>query len=152
MDWRSSEGKMVLRAAYPYGYLQARGVKTLGGWTALENAWLRPNLTVAAAPYTGDDSIHHAALVGDLLPDPTDATTWTLMVQDLAEAASPATGPWDNLIWQRQGQGEYHQWCLREEPMCLMFGRRGGDLVSPWALTTDHPIEALVRARALVRT
>lgn len=35
MDWRSEEGRALLRRAYPAGFLAARGVTTVGGWTCV---------------------------------------------------------------------------------------------------------------------
>ena len=124
MDWNSKEGRTLLWAAYPAGFLEVRGVFTVGGWlyTGVDQRWLYPD--AGGAPSGRKHAPSHAIfeqyrLHGDLLPlpDPNDPATWAALLNDVWAAVTQAQ-PKDkvafaphNLVWwsePSEGGPEWH--------------------------------------------
>ena len=133
MKWNSEEGRNLLRQAFPDGYLSVRGVSTLGGWMSLgssgdiegvrrddEELFLNVPLAAmygyresngfvasygAADPWSGKP-FTQARERGDLLPNPEDPATWTLLKRELASClASPTSnfGTATEHVWDGVG-------------------------------------------------
>lgn len=150
MDWNSDEGRALLWKAYPAGFLDVRGVFTLGGFlcTGINQRWLYPDAGGAPSGRKHDPShaiFEQYRLHGDLLPlpDPNDPATWACLLVDLWEAC-PAyvKGPAPTgHTWHRFGRA----WILS---VVLCDGRSLG---GSFNIDTDDPAEALVRARIALR-
>jgi hypothetical protein len=156
MDWRSTEGIRLLHAAFPHGYLPAKGHTTLGGYVCVygdgdsQAKYIDPS-RVQRGGFNVNDPIHARWFLDDkpdaLLPDPdpTDVATWALLKAELARRG-PFTGevaistdydldPTRALIWRKDA----YYWQLMDW--------RG---TSHWYddIKTHDPAEALVRALA----
>lgn len=102
MDWRSKEGRALLRAAYPEGYVSQRGVMTLSGLTMAgnEDAHIDSEIAFYSAVWPfrsgeGEDDDYDWKVLDALLPmpDPADAATWACLLSDLADARYGTQGP-----------------------------------------------------------
>jgi len=163
MDWNSKEGRALLRAAYPAGYLAVRGVLTVGGWQCcyatlydggplwveptgdkfLPDRWRRP----------GELAFNGAVRRGELLPmpDPADVATWAALLADLA-TTPPGSDPEGRYTMAPVGL----TWCADGNKrgcealplacwnLCDAYGTVHSYVIDS---DTDDPAEALVHAR-----
>ncbi len=165
-----SVGKELLWKAWPKGYLAARGVRTVGGWTCMglvENEhkfwmradfWMAPDMISLYGRCRDDGEIlgygnasplnvspwTTARKAGDLLPnvDPADRATWACLLQDLAEAAFVRSS--EKLNPKRAL--DFHHW-----DGCWVVSN-GVLVVQKFPnIDTDNPAEALVLARIQLR-
>lgn len=171
-DWKSEEGRRLLRAAYPSGVLEEPGSRTIGGWAVIQNApnalwWATTNMAPVEARVNFGGGLPLWQVTapmtrelfdrGDFLPDPTDLATWTLMKHELLQQ----TEFWsvvERVGWDPSpGMG----WC-RFGPDSQWFGfvvlldSEDGSMViqavTPYYdFDTDDPRVALVLARAAMR-
>lgn len=166
MDWNSEEGRALLRAAYPDGYLAMRGVLTVGGWEyglgGFKPSQQGPVPTRCDVGAQGlqlhnvrAPAFRHIVDGGDLLPnpDPTDHATWACLLHDFAAAAGGVLSysTQIGLLWYSLPTEGGTVWALATieydgpEPTHQVIDYYGPFLT---ATGTNDPAEALVRARA----
>lgn len=174
MDWNSKEGRALLWQAYPEGYLAKRGVRTVGGWWCQHEidggdadqgagifACTSGRFTPARLWPDGVKDVVRlptgacaAALTsGDLLPlpDPADAATWACLLADFAAAEGTVGAiegdPIVGHCWSKVFGHDDRGWRMARVTRNGLAIQRGW-----WPLKTDDPAEALVRARASLRS
>lgn len=156
MDWKSEEGRRLLRAAYPSGVLDAEGVKGLNGLRRLSMTWARESPGWDGPMLCGPDYPEDLRS-GGLLPDPTDLATWALMKHELLQQTEfwgvvEQTG-WDpapSMGWCRFGPDD--QWFGFVVLQDSEDGSTVIQAVTPYYdFDTDDLRVALVMARAAMR-
>lgn len=100
MDWRSKDGRALLRAAYPEGYVSRHGIMTLSGLTMAgkEDAHIDSEMAFYSAigPFRSDEQVDGDSLDALLpMPDPADVATWACLLDDLANTRFGTQGPRD---------------------------------------------------------
>ena len=152
MNWKSKEGRALLRRAWPAGHMRQLRAWTLEGYvcTSIEDDYAMFELTGCDSPIMVKTDGKTAGGCqddvdeGDLLPnlDTIDHATWACMLRDLAEAAGWNCGG-GGLSWGHSPMSSGRRWFLRRaESHVVRF-----DLDDP---TLDAEL-ALVRARILIR-
>lgn len=165
MDWTSQEGRALLWAAYPEGYVALRGVLTVGGWQCVDvdtpsdgdrtSGWRRIQPDAEGLMDLGLlEGLPDARVnAGECLPLPCleDTATWVCLLREFAEAhqgqmARRAQGScgfsWVQ-EWDQNDRAPY--WILRVYSRLLAWHS------PPYAIDCEDPAEALVRARAALR-
>jgi hypothetical protein len=173
--------KALLWKAWPDGFLDARGVRTVGGWERNALGWMAPEDRVhqhVAQVYTTGDLVE-ALKAGDLFPhmDPTDPATWACALRDLADACAGTdtrtgmgkhgcvsfawvqdlTGSWRLYGYNLHERVSFLDWTVHSGAM-LYFHTGVYDTSHPGPAKADRiigedadPVLALVLARAQVR-
>jgi hypothetical protein len=144
MDWKSEKGKALLWMAYPKRFVGTRGVLTIGGWVCVDGgyapSWDRPEPVGSVT-----DAYHR----GDLLPDPSDFLTYTALLAEFAQAErgdrhlkAPTGYAWTTEV-DPQDKSVY--WIL------YVYSQKLKQHGHPYDVDCDDPVEALVRARIILR-
>ena len=147
MNWKSEEGRALLRRAWPEGYLAMRGVLTVDNCVCVEAS--AGHVTFWAGmdtEYSYPDGPAKLLACGSFLPnpDPFVHATWACLKADLARAVGWTDAT--ELIWcQMMLMDDSVQWCLSKKE-----DNRKSVLVH-FDIRTNDPAEALVRARIQVR-
>lgn len=166
----------LLRRAWPDGFLSARGVRTIGGWTCLGRVlsadkfwkqadfWSAPDMTSlygrvcsngeivgygSASPFNVTPWVD-ARRTGDLLPrvDPEDVATWACLLDDLARAADLPTEGRRVAFEKTAGCRRLKSWVVHS----ASFGVPRDTRSMPLGMEDIFdPAEALVRARVRLR-
>jgi hypothetical protein len=138
------ENRVLLRRAYPEGYLAMRGVRTVGGWTLIEI--MDDGHPVFTHPQKNSAGQWTAMEAGDLLPlvHPDETATWACLLRDLADEAFPLQRGWP-IVTLIPGQ-----------PVLIGLASANGTPLKhsrtfALDLPTKDPALALVRVRAMLR-
>jgi len=148
-----------LRKAWPDGYLDVRGVRTVGGWERNAVEWIAPGEQAhehVARTYSTEE-LTEVIRKGELLPDvdPADTATWACCLEDLARAAHfvpsvlTSKGIVTGILW---GLGSKER-SPQEDGWKLAVLADGGELFDHtfYGIDTTDPARALVLARIQIR-